>query len=369
VSRKRDYYEVLGIQRGATDGEIKKAFRAIALEVHPDKAPGDPVAEERFKEANEAYAVLSDPDRRAAFDRFGHAAFGPPGQGSSPPGAPFGGVADVFDALGELFGRRKGRSSGRDLRYTLEVSFEEAAFGATKSIRFPTRRDCESCDGSGARSTLGLKTCGACAGRGEVRVQQGFFSVARSCTACSGAGKIVTDPCKVCDGAGTTQVDREFTVKIPAGTDDGTIRRVPREGEPGRRGGSPGDLQVVVRVQAHPLLARQGHDITCDLPITFPQAALGTQVTVPTLDGKVNMKVPEGTQSGRTFRLRGKGIPRGDGKPRGDQLVRIVVETPTSVTPRMRQLLEEIAREQGKDVLAHPKKKKFLEKVRELFDV
>jgi molecular chaperone DnaJ len=326
---KRDYYEVLGCDRAADEAEIKKAFRSLALKHHPDKNPDDHAAEERFKEANEAYAVLSDPDKRAAYDRFGHAAFGVPQPGNWGTGFSASvSVGEVFDGiLGDLFGRRR-KVGGRDLRYTLELSFEEAAFGIEKTIRFTKHPECAACEGKGRR----------------------------------GPGA-----CRACDGNGRIRLEREYTVKVPAGTSDGAVRRVAREGEPGRRGGAPGDLHVLIRVAPHPLFKRQGHDVLTDLPVSFPQAALGAQVDVPTLDGKVKMRIPAGTQSGRVYRLRSKGIPRANGE-RGDQHVRIIVETPTNLTARQRELLEELAKERG-DVLAHPRKKKFLDKVRELFDV
>jgi molecular chaperone DnaJ len=364
---KRDYYEVLDVGRDATDAELKKAFRRLALRYHPDKNPADRVAEERFKEANEAYAVLSDPDKRAAYDRFGHAAFGPPGAGASasPPS-----VSEVFEGLFDLFGRRK-KAGGRDLRYTLEVSFEEAVFGADKTIRFPTRKECGACGGLGGRNgAAGTRPCGGCGGRGEVKVKQGLFMLPRTCSACGGTGKVVVDPCPGCEGTGLERVEREFRVSIPPGTESGAVRRIPREGEPGRFGGAPGDLHVLVRVLEHPLFERRGTDVVCEIPVSVTQAALGAQIEVPTLDGKVKMRVPEGTQSGRLFRLKGKGIPRGPGKGavRGDQHVRIVVETPTHLTPRQRQLLEELAHESGETSVGYPRKRSFLAKVRELFE-
>jgi molecular chaperone DnaJ len=359
---KRDYYEILDVGRDATDAEIKKAFRRLALRYHPDKNP-ERAAEERFKEANEAYAILSDPDKRAAYDRFGHAAFGAAAAGAA--SAPS--VSEVFEGIFDLFGKRR-KAQGRDLRYTLEISFEEAAFGARKRIRFPTRKDCTACGGLGGRNgAAGTRSCGVCAGRGELRQKQGIFTVPRTCNTCGGTGKVVVDPCASCDGSGLMRIEREFEVTIPAGTEDGGGRRVPREGGNGRAGGQPGDLQVLVRVLPHPLFTRRGFDVVTEIPVSFSQAALGAQVDVPTLDGKVRMRVPEGTQSGRLFRLRGKGVPRPDGKPRGDQHVRIVVETPTSLTPRQRKLLEELAREPG-EATGHPRKRGFLEKVRELFE-
>jgi molecular chaperone DnaJ len=369
AGRKRDYYEVLGLARDASAIELKRAFRERALRWHPDKNPGDLEAEERFKELNEAYAILSDEDKRAAYDRFGHAAFGAPGAGGVAAGAAgfAGSVADVVEGLfGDLLGRRGRRSGGRDLRYTLEVEFAEAAMGTTRTIRFPTRKDCGACGGTGARSGAGLAACQACGGRGEVRIKQGFFTLGKACGACEGTGRVVIDPCSACGGSGLVRLEREFTVRIPPGTEDGAVKMVRGEGEPGRRGGPPGDLHVVVRVGDHPLFTRSGHDVVCEVPISFPQAALGAQVDVPTLEGKVRMRVPSGTQSGRVFRLRGKGIPRGEGGARGDQHVRVVVETPTELTPRQRELLEQLAREGG-DAVAHPRKRNFLEKVRELF--
>lgn len=361
---KRDYYDVLDVARDATDAEIKRAFRRLALAYHPDKNPEDRGAEERFKEANEAYAILSDPDKRAAYDRLGHAAFGPPG--STVPG--FSSMAEVLDGFLDLLGRKK-RVPGRDLRYTLEVSFEEAAFGATKTIRFPTRKECDVCSGSGARGGPGAtRSCQLCGGRGEVRGKQGLFTLPRMCTACGGTGKVVIESCPRCEGAGLLRIEREFIVKLPPGTEDGSVRRVPREGEPGRAGAAAGDLQVLIRVAPHPLFQRQGFDVLCEIPVSFAQAALGAQIDVPTLDGKVKMRVPDGTQSGRMFRLRGKGIPKGEGRPRGDQHVRVVVETPTHLTARQRELFEELARETGTAV-GHPRTKNFLDKVRELFDV
>jgi molecular chaperone DnaJ len=364
---KRDYYDVLGVGRDASDAELKKAFRSLAMKLHPDKNPGDAESEERFKEANEAYEVLSDPDKRAAYDRFGHAAFGPPGSGMPATVT----VSDMVGGIfGDLFGRKPKKAAGRDLRYTLEITFVEAALGCEKTIRFPTQAVCGDCAGTGARTSTGLKVCPVCGGRGEVKVAQGIFQIGRTCATCSGSGRIVADPCKRCDGAGRVRIEREFTVKIPPGSEDGAVRRVPREGEPGRLGGPPGDLHVIVRVTPHPIFSRKGNDLEADVPISFVQAALGAQIEVPTLEGKVKMRVPAGTQSSKVFRLRGKGLPRqGDRSSRGDLLVRILVETPTNLTVRQRQLLEELARESGVgETIAHPKKKKFLDKVRELFE-
>ena len=361
----RDYYEVLGVAPGAPLAEIKRSYRRLAMQWHPDKNPGDLDSEDRFKEINEAYAVLSDPERRAHYDRFGHAG----GPGVSSGGAGFGSVAEVFEGLfSDVFGGRKKRRAGRDLRYTLEVSFEEAAFGCDKTIRFPTRRDCETCDGTGAKQG-GLRTCAACHGKGELKAGTGLLNVTRPCSTCAGAGKVVVDACPTCEGAGLRPIEREFSVKVAPGSKDGNVRMVAREGEPGRRGGSPGDLHVLLRVKPHPLFKRDGHDVVCDVPISFTQAALGAQVEVPTLDGKVKMRVPEGTQSGRVFRLRGKGIPREGGAAtvRGDQLVRLMVETPTHLSERQRELLEELAHVAG-EARSQPRRRRFLERVKVLFE-
>ncbi len=363
----RDYYEVLGVGRDATDAEIKKAFRALAVQHHPDKNPGDKAAEDRFKEASQAYDVLMDPDKRARYDRFGPSAFGAPDAGAGYPTS----VAEVLEGLWSMFSSKK--RPGRDLRYTLEVTFEEAAFGVTKTIHFPTRRACGTCGGTGGRGKAGTKACATCGGKGEVRGAQGIFTAPRTCPSCQGSGRVVTDPCATCDGSGLERLEREFAVRVPAGTVNGAVKRVAGEGEPGRAGGAAGDLHVHVRVKEHPLFRRQAHDVLVDVPVSFSQAALGAQVEVPTLDGKVKMRVPEGTQSGKVFRLRGKGIPRGEGaaKARGDQLVRVMVETPVALSPRQRQLLEELAKEAGEGgtSLAYPRKKTFVDKVRELFDV
>ncbi len=362
IRANRDYYEVLGVARGATELEVKKAFRRLALECHPDQNPDDVAAEERFKALNEAYAVLGDVDQRARYDRFGHAAPGPWPAGFS------GSVAEVlekiFGDLGDVVGKRRVAQPGKDLRYTLRVPFEEAARGATRTIRVSVQRECSSCDGIGSRRGLaGLTRCATCLGVGETRSLAA--PEGRPCAACHGRGAQAVDPCPSCAGVGLVRVEREYSVAIPPGTEDGSVRMIAREGEPGRRGGAAGDLHVIVRVGEHALFSRRGFDILCDVPVSFPQATLGAHVDVPTLDGKVRMRVPAGTQSGRLLRLRGKGIARGDAS-RGDQHVRIMVETPTHPTARQRQLLEELARESG-EAVGHPRTKSFLDKVRELF--
>ncbi len=336
---RRDFYEVLGVQRDADAVVLKRAYRELALKFHPDQNPDNPEAETRFKEVSEAYTVLSDPEKRMRYDRRGFEGVG----GDAGFGVDLGAFTDLFDSLfGDLFGKKKAKTPGRDLRYTLELSFEEAALGTKKAITFPARVDCQTCGGSGAKGgAAGLKACTACGGKGELKVQQGFFSLSKKCMTCGGEGKVVSEACEACKGAGTIESEREFEVAIPAGTEDGSTRRVPGQGEPGRRGGPPGDLNVVVRVKPHPFFRREGEVVMCDVPVSLGQAALGAVIEVPTLDGRVEMRVPPGTQSGTLFRLRGKGSAKG-GAPRGDAHVRVVVETPTNLTAKQRELLEQL---------------------------
>jgi molecular chaperone DnaJ len=366
AASKRDYYEVLGVERNADPEALKKAFRKQAMQHHPDRNPGDKAAEEKFKEASEAYEMLSDPDRRARYDRFGHQGvegFG--GQG----GFTNVNINDIFgEIFGDIFGggggrRRGARNRGSDLRYNLEISFEEAAFGSEVTVKIPRPKRCPECDGTGSRSKQ-LRTCPSCGGAGEVRFTQGFFAVARTCTQCSGAGRVVTDPCKTCKGAGTTDSVTELHVKIPAGVDTGTRVRLSEEGEPGENGGPPGDLYVVVHVKEHPLFHREEYEVFCEVPISIVQAALGASIEVPTLDGLMKLKVPEGTQSGKIFRLKGKGIPHLHGGARGDQHVRVLVETPQNLSAKQRELLEKFAEASGEDV--NPQAASFFGKVREI---
>ncbi|GIW40554.1 MAG: chaperone protein DnaJ [Candidatus Binatia bacterium] len=370
MAQKRDYYEVLGVGRDASLEEIKKAYRKLALKYHPDRNPGDKVAEEKFKEASEAYQVLSDPERRAQYDRFGHAAFD-----ATMAGGGFGGFdfrapsfEDLFqDLFGDFFGMSRGRSRGRrgeDLRLDLELKFEEAVFGTERVVEVPRTVVCEECHGEGTRGGRPRSACPRCRGTGQLRYQQGFFTVAKTCPQCSGQGSVITDPCRTCGGSGLVQKVHKLTVRIPPGVDRGTRLRLRGEGERGLNGGPPGDLYVVIDVAEHPLFRRQGNDIVCEVPISFPQAALGTEIEVPTLSGKVKMKIPPGTQSGSVFRLRGHGVPDARGR-KGDQLVKIVVETPRRLTPRQRELLEEFARLSGEE--GNPISKGFFEKVKEMF--
>ena len=368
---RRDFYEVLGVSRDASDEEMKRAYRKMALKYHPDRNPGDKEAEERFKEASAAYQVLSDPERRAHYDRFGVAAF----DGSGGAGAGFdftAGFEDVFSGIFSDFfgGPRAGRGRSRarrgdDLRYNLDLTFEEAAFGAEKSISIPRMATCDTCHGKGARPGTSPKTCPACRGSGQVRFQQGFFSIAKTCGQCNGQGSMITDPCTKCGGQGAVRRTQNLTVKIPAGVDTGSRLKLRGEGEAGSGGGPTGDLYVVIRVKEHPLFRREENDVICDMPLSFPQAALGTEIDVPTLEGKMRMRIPVGTQSGAVFRLKGKGIADLHGYARGDHLVRIVVETPRKLTPRQRELLEEFARMSGQEV--HPLSKGFLDKMKEMF--
>ncbi len=367
---KRDYYEILGVNRNASEAEIKKAYRRLAVKYHPDKNPGDKHAEERFKEISEAYAVLSDAQKRANYDQFGHAGVEGMGGFSSGgfSGSPF---EDIFsDIFGDIFGgghtRRGARGRrGDDLRYNLTISFEEAAFGLETRVQIPRHQDCEACGGSGARAGTAPRTCPTCRGAGQVRYQQGFFSLTRPCPDCEGEGRVIDDPCPQCRGTGRVRGKKTISLKIPAGVETGNRLKLTGEGEPGIGGGPPGDLYVVITVEDHPIFRREGNDVICELPVSFTQAALGHEFEVPTLDGKVKLKIPPGTQTGKVFKLPGKGIPVLQGYGRGDQLVVVRVETPTRLTPRQRELLEEFAREGGEDI--HPIGKSFFDKVKELF--
>jgi molecular chaperone DnaJ len=362
---KRDYYEVLGVERGADEQAIKTAYRKLAHQYHPDKNHGSKEAEEKFKEASEAYSVLSDPEKRARYDRFGHTN-GQPGF----EGFPFGAGANVNDIFGEIFGemfgggrgRSRGRSRGADLRYHLEVSFEEAAFGTTARITIPRPRACATCHGSGAKPGTGPRVCPTCGGTGEIRLTQGFFSIARTCHHCGGAGRVIVDRCTSCNGAGTTREQATVEVKVPPGVDTGTRLKLSGEGEPSPApGGIPGDLYVVMQVREHPIFKREETEVLCEVPLSFTQAALGASIDVPTLDGPAKLKIPSGTQSGKVFRLRGKGVPSLQGSGRGDQHVRVFVETPTHLSREQRELLEKFAALSGEET--NPQSRSFWQKV------
>lgn len=368
MAKPRDYYEILGVSRDADATELKRAYRTLALRYHPDQNQNDKDAEERFKEVSAAYAVLSDSEKRMRYDRLGHVGLSPAGVGAADLGMELENVKEFFESIfGDLLGRKKGRSGGRDLRYTLEVSLREAALGATKNISFPVRGECAACHGTGGRDgEAGLRVCRTCNGKGEMRAP-GLLPIKRACVPCRGTGKEVVDPCPSCRGTGQVEQPRDFVVNLPAGSEDGSTRRLPGQGEPGRLGGGTGDLTVVLKVKPHPLLRREGALLHCDLPISFFEAALGALIEVPTLEGKVEMKIPPGTQSGAVFRLRGKGIPV-PGKtsgPRGDLHVKVIVETPQTLGPHQRDLLARLA--QQLPAGTHPRRQKFDEQLRVLF--
>ncbi|MGE5244528.1 MAG: molecular chaperone DnaJ [Betaproteobacteria bacterium] len=349
---RRDYYEVLGVERTATDVEIKSAYRKLALKYHPDRNPGDHTAEEKFKECAEAYAILADADKRAAYDRFGHAGVSSAaGAGAGFDPTIFADFSDILGGLGDIFGfgdlfgggrRRGGPQRGADLRYDLEISFEEAARGAETSIQIPRSETCEACQGSGAAPGSSPATCPQCRGQGQVRFQQGFFTVARTCPQCRGAGKVITKPCQECRGAGRVSRERKITVKIPPGIATGQQLRLQGEGESGVGGGPPGHLYVVVHVQEHEFFRRDGLNLFCEIPVNFTTLALGGEIQVPTLDGTDSVKVPDGTQTGTTLRLRGKGMPDVNGRGRGDLFATVQVQTPRKLTKEQRHLLEQL---------------------------
>ncbi len=375
---KRDYYEVLGVSRNASEAELKKAFRRLAQKYHPDRNPGDKEAEERFKEAKEAYETLSDPRKRAAYDQFGHAGVEPGMGGTAGAGGGFGGASfsDIFgDVFGDIFGGGPGRGGSRsyrgaDLRYDLELTLEEAVMGTTVRIRVPTQVACPACGGTGAQPGSRPETCPTCGGVGQVRMQQGFFSVQQTCPRCRGAGQIIHDPCTRCHGQGRVQETRTLSVKVPAGVDTGDRIRLAGEGEAGQNGGPPGDLYVQIRVKEHPIFERQDNNLYCEVPIPFVTAALGGELEVPTLDGRVNLKIPPETQSGRLFRLRGKGVKPVRGGPVGDLLCRVVVETPVNLTPRQKELLREFEKTLDEKGGSHhnPQSHSWLDSVKKFFE-
>jgi molecular chaperone DnaJ len=367
---KRDYYEVLGVNRDASEEDIKKAYRKLAMKHHPDRNPDNPKAEERFKEAKEAYEILSDAHKRGAYDQFGHAGVDPSTAAGA--GAGFGNFADAFgDIFSDIFGGGRSRSSvfrGADLRYNLEISLEDAARGTDTRIRIPTMEECETCRGTGAKPGTSPTTCPSCQGQGQVRVQQGFFSIQQTCPRCHGSGKIVASPCQTCAGAGRLKQHKTLSVKIPAGVDEGDRIRLTGEGESGVNGGPPGDLYVVIHLRAHSVFQRDHNDLHCEMPISITTAALGGEIEIPTLDGYAKIKVPPETQTGKVFRLRGKGIKGVRAAAHGDLLCHVVVETPVSLTARQREILIELESINQKDGGRHnPKAKSWMEKVKEFF--
>ena len=374
---KRDYYEILGVPRDASEDDLKKAYRKLAMKLHPDRNPGDAAAEAKFKEVNEAYDVLKDAEKRAAYDRYGHAAFEGGGPGGSPGGG-FGGFGanpfeDIFEEMfGRFGGRGRGGASGRgaDLRQEIEISLEEAFAGTKRTIRVPTSVACEACSGSGAEGgAANVQVCPTCQGSGKVRAQQGFFLIERTCPTCGGQGRIIKNPCKVCHGAGRVQRDRTLSVTIPAGVEDGTRIRLAGEGEAGLRGAPAGDLYLDVSVRAHPIFHRDGANILVRVPLRMTQAALGGTVEVPTVDGgKAKVTIPAGTQSGDRFRLRGKGFSVLRSAARGDMFVEVTVETPQNLTPRQRELLQQFEAEAEGSARTSPESEGFFAKVKEFWE-
>lgn len=372
-----DLYEILGVTKDADEKEIKRAYRKLAKEFHPDRNPDNPDAEERFKQISTAYEVLSDPQKRDAYDRYGSTNGNPYANAGFGGGGQAQGFGDLFDMLNSVFGggfggggagfggRTRGRR-GADYQMEIDITYQEVANGGKQEVEIPSYSECDTCHGSGAKPGTKPQTCTMCAGAGVVRTQQGFFTMQRECPRCNGEGTIIADPCKSCHGKGFNESTETLEVEIPAGISDGQRMRWSGKGAPGEQGGPPGDLYVVVRLENHPLFEREGKNITCTMPISFAQAALGDKIDVPTLDGRVNMTVPAGTQTGKTFRLRGKGFPGLDDSSRGDQFVQVVVETPVNLNEEQRGLLKRFAELSGDDI--HPEKKSFFDRLKDLFD-
>ncbi|MDR2243945.1 MAG: molecular chaperone DnaJ [Burkholderiales bacterium] len=378
TSNKRDYYTILGLSRDASEEDIKKAYRKLAMKHHPDRNTGDKDAEEKFKEAKEAYEILSDANKRAAYDQFGHAGVDPNMGGFGGAGAAgFGGFGNFADAFGDIFSEAFGQGRGNranavyrgaDLRYNLELSLEDAARGTELKIRVPTQETCETCHGSGAKPGTEPQTCPSCHSRGEVRISQGFFSVQQTCPQCHGRGKVVKEPCAECRGAGRIKKQKTLSVKIPAGVDQDDRIRLSGEGEAGINGGPPGDLYVVIHLKQHPVFQREGADLHCEMPISFSAAALGGEIEIPTLDGHAKIKVPAETQTGQVFRLKEKGIRPVRGQRTGDLFCHVIVETPQKLTARQKELLREFEAISQEDPGRHsPRAKSWMEKMKAFF--
>lgn len=369
---KRDYYEILGVAKTASDTEIKSAYRKLAVQYHPDKNPGNTEAEEKFKEAAEAYSVLSDQQKRAAYDRFGHSGAGGQGFGGFDAQG-FSNIEDIFDlfGFGDMFGGggrggRGGRSSaqrGADLRYDLEISLEEAATGKEQNLRIPRLEKCEECDGKGAEKGSEPETCITCSGSGQMRYQQGFFSVMRTCPNCGGKGQIIKNPCKNCRGSGRVEKEKTLDIKIPAGVETGSRLRVNGEGEAGTNGGPTGDLYVVIHVAEHDMFERQGANLYASVPVSFAQAALGAEIQVKTLDAEESLKIPAGTQTGTVFRIKNQGMPILGGRGKGDLFVAVTLITPKTLTKEQRKLLEQLAEIEDTEF----QDESFMDKVRNIF--
>ena len=372
---KRDYYEVLGVSRSTSADEIKKAYRRLAMKYHPDRNKDDASAESRFKEAKEAYEVLSDSDKRATYDQFGHDGLKSAGMGGGRVGFGAEGFSDIFgDVFGDIFGggTRRGGSQvfrGADLGYELKLDLEKAVSGDNVTIEVPTQVTCDTCGGSGARKGSEPVTCSTCGGAGQVRMQQGFFSIQQTCPACKGAGTVITDPCEACHGRGRLHKTKTLSVKVPAGVDDGDRIRLSGEGEAGRNGGPPGDLYVEIRVKPHKLFARDGADLSCEVPISFTTAALGGNVELPTLEGHVSLKIPPGTQSGKVFRLRGKGVVTVRDPRQGDLFAQVAVETPVNLTGQQKELLQQLDQSLASGGDRHsPRADNWLDTVKRFFE-
>jgi molecular chaperone DnaJ len=373
MAAKKDFYEVLGVNRDASDEEIKKAFKKLAMKHHPDRNPDNPKSEEHFKEAKEAYEILSDAQKRAAYDQYGHAGVDPSMGAGAAGGFGGAGFGDAFgDIFGDIFGQSRGQRNnvyrGADLRYNMEVSLEEAAKGTETKIRIPVMSQCETCKGSGARPGTQPVTCTTCSGHGQVRMQQGFFSVQQTCPKCHGTGKMVKDPCPTCNAAGRIKQHKTLSVKIPTGVDEGDRIRLSGEGEAGVNGGPTGDLYVVIHLKEHEIFQREGGNLHCEMPISFSTAALGGEIEVPTLDGSAKMKIPAETQTGAVFRLRGKGIKPLRSNEHGDLLVHVIVETPVKLTARQMELLRELETINQEDSGKHsPRNKSWVDKAKAFF--